>query len=104
MTHITLTRTEDVSEWNPRYLAYCRATGAAGPQEALDRDRAANPGGAMAGFVIWISRELREFRGANPSTPRDHLDHQAFDAWLESRHPSPVTVEDDGQLDLFAQP
>lgn len=101
MTPITLTRTAEGREWNPRYLAYCRATGAAGPQEVLDRDRAEHPGAGMVYFMIWISRELREFRAVNPGTPRDHLDHKAFDAWLESRYPSPVA--DDGQLDLFQE-
>lgn len=57
--------------------------------------------GVLLISIHWISRELREFRAANPRTPRDHLDHQAFDAWLESRYPSPVV--DDGQFALFQE-
>lgn len=46
---------------NPRYLAYCVAHGRT-PEEMLAHDAERFPGGKMAGFIVWISRQVREWR------------------------------------------
>ena len=75
--------------WSPRYSAYCRATGGLTPAETVERDRSAYPGGHMAGFLVWSSQRLREWRaetkhGGHMTT----ADHAAYDAWLDAQ-PAP---------------
>lgn len=36
-----------VRGWNPRFLAYCEASGGLGPEDTLKRD------GNMVEFIIW---------------------------------------------------
>jgi hypothetical protein len=43
-------------EWNPLYLAYAQAHGRT-PEEQLEHDSKAYPGGRMAGFICWVSQE-----------------------------------------------
>lgn len=47
--------------WNPRYVAYAKAHGAADPDEMLERDRETWPGGCMIGFSLWIQERWRVF-------------------------------------------
>ncbi|HUV03988.1 MAG TPA: hypothetical protein VMX94_02650 [Armatimonadota bacterium] len=75
------------SEWNPHYLAYCRAHGHT-PEEQRDLDREAFPGGINCGFMLWMSEQRRLFNEAHPEAFYDrHIiaDHDAWSAWL-SRH------------------
>lgn len=53
-------------KYQPRYLAYCNANGLT-PEEQLERDRAAYPGGCMCGYILWISHNLSRFRAHSPS-------------------------------------
>lgn len=81
MTAPYLTRT--AREWNPRYLAYCRATGGASPYATLARDRMQYPGGSMCGFILWISRQWRAWRAeTGHAGALGPAEHAAFDAWL----------------------
>lgn len=77
-----------MTEWNPRYLAYCAATGGLDPEATAARDAVAYPGGRMVGFIIWIGQKWAEWhvlkgrvRFQTALTAADHTD---FDAWLES--------------------
>lgn len=75
-----------MNDWNPRFVAYAAATGM-DPQERFDADVAAFPGGAMAGFMGWLSGQWREFY--SPGVVPGHItdaDHAAFDAWLTAGH------------------
>lgn len=75
-----------MERWNPRYVAYARAHGNTPEyQSALDRER--YPGGRMAGYLVWVSANWREWhadtgRGPLPLTAADHAE---FDAWLLAR-------------------
>lgn len=68
--------------WNPRYLAYCAATGGLSPDDTLARDRQRYPGGCMAGFIIWSSQQAERWRAL---TGRQFLDAD-YDAWLAEQH------------------
>lgn len=79
-----------MSEWQPRWLAYCRATGIA-PEDGWARD------GNGARFIVWISQRWEEWAGsigkgagyrarvastgAVPLT-LGPAEHAAFDTWL----------------------
>lgn len=45
---------------NPRYAAYARAHGRT-PEAMLEHDRAEFPGGCMAGFIAWMSKQNAAF-------------------------------------------
>jgi hypothetical protein len=69
---------------NPRYAAYARANGLT-PEAQLAADRAAWPGGAMAGYILWMHARWAEWRqahGPGPNEPISETGHVAFDAWL----------------------
>jgi hypothetical protein len=72
-------------EFNPRYLAYCRAQGLT-PAETMTRDEQVWPGGKMCGFILWSSAALEECRREHPEYFMDGhlLQHKAYDAWLDS--------------------
>lgn len=78
-----------MKEWNPRYLAYCEATGALGPEATMRRDRETYPGGHMAGFILWIGQEWREWHAERGrvrfAQPLSTVDHEDFDVWLQKR-------------------
>ena len=67
----------------PRYVAYAAAHGRT-PDAQLAADRQAYPGGRMAGFIVWVSQQLRAWRQiakhVGPLLPEHHA---AFDAWLD---------------------
>jgi hypothetical protein len=85
-----------ITEWNPRYVQFCRAMG------FLDPERCDLPGYA---FINWHNKRLEEARHQQPGffhhglygTPVycDHcqanikagglLDHNGYDAWLVQR-------------------
>lgn len=74
-------------EWNPRYLAYCRATGEPDPEKALARDVERYPGGRMAGFTLWISGSWAEWdvQHMHPANHvRDDVEQKAFTRWLDT--------------------
>ncbi len=71
---------------NPRYAAYAKSHGHT-PDEQRAADEIRWPGGRMAGFVRWVSEQLRAFRKAHPEAfgPGQTLhDQDAFTAWLET--------------------
>lgn len=77
--------------WNPRYLAYCAATGASTPDEALARDRERWPGGCMTGYITWINAQWEGF-AKSVGIPRRVIElqlgfdvHARFDAWLREQ-------------------
>lgn len=51
----------EAAKWNPYYVAYARATGADGPEEAIERDRAEWPGGSTISYQSWIRRQWLRF-------------------------------------------
>ena len=67
---------------NPRYLAYCKATGDLTPEETLARDKERWPGGCMTGFMFWVQGKWAEWRKLNGRS-RDSVvtedDQQSFD-------------------------
>ncbi len=73
------------SKWNPRFARYAEMQGRS-PEDQLDHDREAWPGGCMAGFILWCSANLRAFREASPQSFTAHsgalVDQEAYDAFL----------------------
>lgn len=69
-----------MSDWNPRYLAYCRATGGLSPDETRARD------GSGARYIVWTGERWREWYGVIGYKPEclGAAEHAAFDAWLEA--------------------
>lgn len=83
-------------EWNPRYLAYCQATGGLGPRETWERDGERYPGGRGAGFLLWVSARLQEWRKeVKHSGGMLSQHHEAFDAWLAARE---APADSQGQI------
>lgn len=87
---ITLDSGENATTRNPRYLAYCVASGATSVAEMQRRDGEAYPGGKMTGFMFWIGRQWEEydrvFNIPAKSFGRHGEDHQRlFDAWLAEK-------------------
>ena len=82
-----------ITEWTPRYLAYCAAHGHRNDPEGMSaRDREEWPGGCMTGFLLWSSRQLEDHRIAHPDRwfdgGRGHwglVDHAHYDQWLNAR-------------------
>lgn len=73
-------------DWNPRYLAYCRAHGNSDPEEMLARERERWPGGVMCGYLLWIDARWTEWRAEVKWSPREPMiDHGPFDRWLEAK-------------------
>jgi hypothetical protein len=72
------------SVWNPRYVAYARASGKH-PSQMLSLDRKRYPGGRMSGFIRWIDSKWRKWDQVH-AHPRDHVrtvkEHDDFTAWL----------------------
>ena len=73
-------------DYQPRYLAYCRAHGRT-PEAMLAHDSDAWPGGRLCGFILWISDRWHEWRVATGSRAhaldrKTDAEHAAFDAWL----------------------
>lgn len=60
--------------WNPSWLAYARATGAADPIEAQNRDDR-EKGSALLPFKAWLAAKRLEHSAVSS-------DPDAFDAWL----------------------
>lgn len=54
------TERQTVEEFNPRYVAYARAHGKT-PEEMIEYDHVAWPGGCMCGFMIWMSVKKQAF-------------------------------------------
>lgn len=79
-----------MSDWNPRYLAYCRANKFSDPYAMLEHDRTCYPGGHMTGFVLWIQANWAQFAKIRPEMNpeiKTTADHAAFDAWLDGAYP-----------------
>ena len=51
--------------WNPLFVAYARVHGHE-PQQQLDHDQKAWPGGCMCGFMLWMSALKERFRKLHP--------------------------------------
>jgi hypothetical protein len=74
--------------WNPRFLAYA-ASQCRTPEDQLEHDRKAYPGGNMAGFIVWNSQKWREWEAvAGRLRPYTVEDHAAYDAWLSESEPA----------------
>lgn len=88
----------DEPKYNPRYVAYASEYGRS-PEQQLEHDREAWPGGLMCGFILWSNERLTEYAKINPAaffvgilTPWDRhggrpklIDQKAYDDWLDSR-------------------
>lgn len=67
----------------PRFAVYCVAHGAQNAAEMIAVDGARFPGGKMAGFMLWIGQQWREWqRETGHRGAKSRADHAAFDAWL----------------------
>lgn len=75
-------------KWNPRFVAYARATGAANPEAALARDKERS--GCMVPFMSWMRSRAAEYArargmrydGGGFSEPLDQAD---YTTWLCAR-------------------
>ncbi|MEO6324786.1 MAG: hypothetical protein ABIT01_05870 [Thermoanaerobaculia bacterium] len=64
----------DPVEWNPHYIAYCKAKGGRTPDETLARDEELYPGGKMCGFICWMNERIAEFTKSTGRAPGFDLD------------------------------
>lgn len=73
---------------NPRYAAYSRAHNRT-PEDQLEHDRKAWPGGIMCGYVLWNREQLLAFGAERPDCFcfGSLIDHDAYDAWLLEKFP-----------------
>src|SRR3546814_15168782 len=84
----------DEPKYSPRYVAYASEHGRS-PEQQLEHDREAWPGGLMCGFILWSNERLAEYAKINPAAfftgirttwdrhggrPKLH-DHEAYDNW-----------------------
>jgi hypothetical protein len=83
-----------MKSWNQRFVAYAREHGNT-PEEQLESDAVRWPGGRMCGFQLWVSERWREWaalmghsRAKDAYAILSQADHDAFDAWLETRNAS----------------
>jgi hypothetical protein len=82
---------EKNSEWNPRYLQYCRVNGESNPNRMLEKDYERYTGGKMCGFILWVQNKWSqwyEFIGIGKLSVYEqvlHQDHAAFDKWLAAQ-------------------
>lgn len=80
-------KAKPAKQYQSRYVAYATAHDVQ-PVEMIARDRVEWPGGAMAGYILWIQEQLSTWRTDNDRTPRSSLssaDDIAFDAWLDAQ-------------------
>jgi hypothetical protein len=63
--------------WNPRYLAFCTATG----------DNPLSPRAPNHEYIGWINARWKDWRTEHNrhGTPTTDADHAAFDVWLWTR-------------------
>ena len=54
-----------MTEYNPRYLEYCKAHGKTF-DNMLKADRIKYPGGCMCGFILWMSEKWYNFDTRHP--------------------------------------
>jgi hypothetical protein len=85
-----------MSNWNPRYLAYCYAHERS-PEEMHAFDGQRFPGGRMCGFMCWNMQQWSEFGKTHKFDrhSKSKADHDAYDAWLEAKYLA-------AQRDMFA--
>lgn len=71
-------------KFQPRYVAYAK-TNDREPDEQLEHDRVAFPGGCMAGYIVWINGRWAAWDEKN-GYKRGHIrlvnEHEAFTDWL----------------------
>jgi hypothetical protein len=68
-----------MSEWQPYFLAYCRATNIA-PENVSERD------GNNAPYIIWISQQWRAWADETGcKDPNGYAHGEQFGKWLEAR-------------------
>ena len=73
--------------WNPLFVAYARVHGRE-PQQQLDHDDKAWPGGCMCGFILWMEKLREQFWKLHPECFLDHFtiyDHKAWYAYVTSQ-------------------
>lgn len=82
-----------MSEYQPRYVAYCRTHGNT-PEQQLAADKEKWPGGHMMGFMFWIRAQWREYRKEH-GLPIDGgcISQDHFDEWLNKRCESVLIAE-----------
>ena len=70
---------------NPIYRAYATAHGKT-PEEMLERDKEAYPGGCMTGFILWVSARMQEYFTIRPEAffgrPDQLVCRDDFHKWL----------------------
>lgn len=67
---------------NPVYVAYAKAHGCT-PEDMLEHDSNAWPGGCMCGFMLWVSEQKQKFWKACPSAFLDRYTINDVGKWLE---------------------
>ena len=78
-------------EWTPRYKLYSKLNGKT-PEEMLQHDDEAWPGGIVCGFSLWIQACWREFAKLHGCSNTNKVclklgvrTHPEFDEWLTGK-------------------
>lgn len=80
------TDSEGEIRYQPRYLAYCALTGGGSPSATMSRDEKKYPGGKMAGFILWVGEQWREWEGIFGKVEmKSQEDYDRFDSWLQDK-------------------
>lgn len=68
-----------------RFAAYAKSHKMS-PDEILKHDRKMYPGGVMCGYILWISKKLKEYKKLNPSAYLGNVlcDQEGFTKFLET--------------------
>ena len=85
--------------WNPRFVAYAEAHGRT-PEAQLAHDEQAWPGGKMAGYTLWLTKQWDRFVDTIGKAPTGMTEaewrswvamihSQNFDAWLTTERCGP---------------
>jgi hypothetical protein len=85
--------------WQPRYVLFAQANGHT-PEQQMDADDEAWPGGIMTGFICWIGEQWRGFCREHGSRNVDDarlkygdVIDEMFDQWLTKQVGGIATTE-----------
>lgn len=78
--------TEEEIKWNPRYVYFAECHKHS-PEEQLEHDKEAWPGGRMCGFILFMSKMNQKFYKEHKECfiGKTISDHKKFDEFIKSQ-------------------